>query len=257
MNIEITAPTSLIDTSPETAYFWGRVVGDGTIATNQIRVRASDETAAHRLATIAGAEQTREPSNENEQKQNEITHQIREREYLHDTSITRRENEYIVTVTGDIASEATSIFGLPIPMGTFEESVSDTVSTAEDDSSISIPDSAYNFTELTEHTQPLLRGLFEGCGTICYKQSAGAVGLSFVHNKQVLERVDNLLADLPVPTPTSDPAPASSNGHWFSLDDDAAPAVGRQLYANTDSTGLFAPGRRRKLLGCLDRIDDE
>jgi hypothetical protein len=260
MSLEITAPASLLDPSPETAYFWGRVVGDGAIADDRVRIRTSDETAAHRLAAIAEAEQTRQVSDDTERKQEGITHNIREREYLHDTSITRRENEYMVTVTGNITAEAASRLGLPIPMGTFEQPVSDESSDAQSNTESDITTTShphYDFGELTEHTQPLLRGLFEGCGTICYKQSAGAVGLSFVHTKQILERIDDLLKKLSVPAPTSDPAPASSSGYWFSLDDDAAPAVGRQLYADTDATGLFAPSRRRKLLGCLDRIDNE
>ncbi len=44
MSLEITAPANLLDPSPETAYFWGRVVGDGAIADNRIRIRTSDET---------------------------------------------------------------------------------------------------------------------------------------------------------------------------------------------------------------------
>ncbi|WP_182013844.1 cobalamin biosynthesis protein [Haloquadratum walsbyi] len=260
MSLEITAPANLLDPSPETAYFWGRVVGDGAIADNRIRIRTSDETAAHRLAAIAEPEQTRDGSDETEQKQDGITHHVREREYLHDTSITRRENEYMVTVTGDITADAASKLGLPTPMGAFEKVESDEPSNATSNAETDITTTShpdYDFADLTEYTQPLLRGLFEGCGTICYKQSAGAVGLSFVHDKRILERINDLLGNLSVPTPTSDPAPASGSGHWFSLDDDAAPAVGRQLYADTDSTGLFAPSRRRKLLGCLDRIDNE
>ena len=89
MSVETGTPSDLLEAHPETAYFWGRVVGDGDLSESSVTVRASDENAARRLAAIAGAER--------------VDHRILEREYAHDTAITRTEDEYTVQVFGDLA----------------------------------------------------------------------------------------------------------------------------------------------------------
>lgn len=223
MSIETGTPADLLADHPETAYFWGRVMGDGDVTEACVRVRTSDETAARRLAAIAGAEQ--------------VDHRITRREYAHDTSITRREDEYTVQVFGDVAERAGAALGLPCggePGG-------------------------YRLDALCDHDRQLLRGLLEGCGTVCFKSSgnANAVGISFVHeDRRLLTRIRGLLEDIPVAAPTGDLAETSSGGYWFGLEDDAVPAVGPWLYEGSEASGLFAPSRRRKLERSLERAGE-
>ncbi len=218
MSLSIGKPDDMLAAHPETAYFWGRVAGDGDLESDCVTVRTNDETAARRLAAVAGAEQ--------------VDRRILEREYAHDTSITRTEDEYAVQVFGDLADRAGAALGLPVdgePGG-------------------------YRFGAFADHDRQLLRGLLEGCGTVCFKSDDGAVGVSFVHeDRRLLETVQSLLDDAPVDAPYGDPAETSS-GHWFGVDDDAVPDLGPWLYDGSEDTGLFAPSRRRKLRRSLDRI---
>jgi len=221
MSIETGTPTDLLARHPETAYFWGRVVGDGEVTADCVTVRAGDETAARRLAAIAGAEQ--------------VDRRIREREYAHDTSLTRTEEEYTVRVFGGLGERASASLGLPLggqPGGD-------------------------RLDVFADQRRQLLRGLIEGCGTVCFKSSAGTVGVSFVHDdRRLMERVESLLGDLPVEAPSGDVVETSSGGYWFGLADDAVPTVGPWLYRGSGDTGLFSPSRRRKLRRSLDRAAD-
>jgi len=220
MSIEIGTPDDMLISHPETAYFWGRVAGDGELHADRISVRTNDETAARRLAAIAGAER--------------IDHRILEREYAHDTTITRSEDAYTVEIAGDLAERASDALGIP-----FANESGD-----------------YEFDAVSDNPRQLLRGLLEGCGTVCYKSSEDVVGISFVHDdERLLERIDTLLDGLSVPTPTGDRSETSSGGYWFGIDDEAAPAVGRLLYEGSESTGLFAPSRRRKLVKSLEQAE--
>jgi hypothetical protein len=220
VSIETGTPADMLESHPETAYFWGRVVGDGELTSDCVTVRAGHETAARRLAAIAGAEQ--------------VDHRIVEREYAHDTSVTRTSDEYTVQVFGPLAARAGAALGLPI----------------DGDAG------GYRLDALADHDRQLLRGLLEGCGTICFKSDAGAVGLSFVHeDRAVLERIDRLLAALPVDAPTAAIGETSSGGYWFSVDDAAVPAVGPWLYEGSETSGLFDPERRRKLTRSLEQAD--
>lgn len=218
MSIETGAPGDMLAAHPETAYFWGRVVGDGDCSEGCVTVRTTDETAARRLATIAGAERA--------------DHRLVERPYAHDTSITRREDEYTVQVIGPLAERASGALGLPF-----------------DGES-----GGYRFDAFGDYDRQLLRGLAEGCGTVCFKSDAGAVGLSFVHaDERLLRTIQSLLDRVPVDAPYGDCSETSS-GHWFGVDDDAVPAVGDWLYEGSESTGLFAPSRRRKLRKSIERV---
>ena len=221
MSVETGAPRTLLDAHPETAYFWGRVVGDGEVTRDGVTVRTTDETAADRLAAIAGADG--------------IDHRIVEREYAHDTSVTRSEDTYTVQALGGVGDRAAAALGLPF----------------EGDAG------GYRLDALADHDRQLLRGLLEGCGTVCFKRSSGTVGLSFVHeDRRLLERVRTLLDRLPVDAPTDDLAETSSGGHWFGVDDDAVPTVGPWLYEGSEGSGLFAPSRRRKLTRSLEQAED-
>jgi hypothetical protein len=218
MSIETGPPGDMLAAHPETAYFWGRVAGDGACGQNCVTVRTTDETAARRLASVAGAERTDQ--------------RIVERPYAHDTSITRQEEEYTVQVVGPLAERASGALGLP-----FEGEAG-----------------GYRLDPLADYDRQLLRGLVEGCGTVCFKSDDDAVGISFVHeNRGLLRTVQSLLDDTPVAAPYDDLSDASS-GYWFGLDDDAVPAVGEWLYEGSESSGLFAPSRRRKLRKSLERI---
>ncbi len=221
MSIETGTPTDLLERHPETAYFWGRVVGDGEVTADCVTVRTTDETAARRLAAIAGADQ--------------VDHRIREREYAHDTAVTRTEDEYTVQVVGTVGERASASLGLPLgdqPGG-------------------------YRLDVFDGQRRQLLRGLVESCGTVCFKSSSGTVGVSFVAGqRRLLERVRGLLSDVPVSAPTGDLAETSSGGYWFGLDDGAVPVVGPWLYEGSEATGLFAPSRRRKLRRSLEKAEE-
>ena len=220
MSVETGVPSNLLDAHPETAYFWGRVIGDGEVTADGVTVRTTDETAAERLAAIAGADR--------------IDHRIVAREYAHDTSVTRREDDYTVQVHGPVGDRAAAALGLP-----FEGAPG-----------------GYRLDVLAAHDRQLLRGLLEGCGTVCFKSDAGAVGVSFVHDdRALLETIRRLLEDLPVAAPYGELSATSSGGHWFGLEDDVVPRVGEWLYEGSENSGLFAPSRRRKLWRSIGRAE--
>ncbi len=211
-------PSGLLASHPDTAYFWGHVAGAGEINRDSLAVVAADEACAERLAAIAGG--------------GTVDHDRIERPYAHDTDLTKAEDEYTVTVSGAVAAQGSAVFGLPIG----------------DD------DGGYRFDALSDHRRQLLRGLLESCGTVCFKSSAGVVGVSFVHDdRALLETVDRLLAACPVDAPTGEISETSSGGHWFGIDDAAAGAFGEWVYDGSDGRDLFAPTRRRKLEQSLER----
>ena len=213
-----TAPSGLLASHPDTAYFWGHVAGAGDVDRERLTVETTDGTCAERLAAIAGG--------------GEIDHDRIDRPYAHDTDLTKAEDEYTVTVSGGVAAQGSAAFGLP----TGEER------------------GGYRFDALSEHRRQLLRGLLESCGTVCFKSSAGVVGISFVHDdRALLETVDQLLEACPVDAPTGEISATSSGGYWFGIDDDAAGAFGEWVYDGSDDRDLFAPTRRRKLEQSLER----
>lgn len=223
----------LLAGSPKTAYFWGHVAGAGTVSGDGIEVTTSDERAAEVLAAIAGAET------------GALEHDTSTREYAHDASITRREDEYTVTIEAD---EEGRLFGRSSTLGFPVDGRGN-----------------YGFTAFGRHDRELLRGLLEGCGTVCFKSSSGTVGISFVHDdRALLQTVEDLIAACPVAAPTGDLGETSSGGYWFGVDDDAAADFGTWLYEGCAETGLFAPSRRRKLRRSLeeaaaygDELDDD
>ena len=224
MSIETNTPTDLLDSHPETAYFWGRVIGDGEVTADGVTVRANDEIAAGRLASIAGAE--------------DVEHGVETREYAHDTSITRSEETYTVRIHGPIGERAAASLGLPF----------------EGDSG------GYRLNTLAEYDRQLLRGILEGCGTVCFKSSSGTVGISFVaDDRKLLEQIGELLVSADVDAPHGDISETSSGGYWFGIDDEAAPGVGEWVYKGTetgDEPELFAPSRRGKLRRSIEEADE-
>jgi hypothetical protein len=219
VSVEVTVPDSLLANHPETAYFWGHVAGAGDLTATSVTIETTDETAAERLVAVAGG--------------GSAEHAIAEREYAHDTSITRREDEYTVQVFGDVAERAAAAFGLPLDGEA----------------------GGYRFSAFAGNERQLLRGLLETCGTVCFKSSSGTVGISFVHEDQrLLETIQSLLSDLPVDAPCGEVSEASS-GYYFSVADSAAGDVGPYLYELTDDSGLFAPSRRRKLRRSLEQAE--
>ncbi len=169
----------------------------------------SDERSAETLSAIAGGDVARETTS---------------REYAHDTSITRTAEEYTLTLDGDRGSEE-GLFGRSTTAGLPVDGRGN-----------------YRFGAFSSHDRELLRGLLEGCGTVCFKSSQGTVGISFVHDdRDLLETVRDLLGDCPVDPPLGDLSETSSGGYWFGVDDDAAPELGRWLYDDCEETGLYAP----------------
>ncbi|WP_415383552.1 cobalamin biosynthesis protein [Halosimplex sp. TS25] len=209
----------LLAATPATAYFWGRVAGDGELVADCVTVRAGDEQAADALATVAGA--------------NRPDRRVAARESAHDASIVRFEDEYELQVMGAPAERASAALGLPLdgrPGG-------------------------YRFDAFDDYRAPLVRGLLEACGTVCFRESAGSVGVSFVHDdERLLETVRTLLGAAEPHAPTDDLAETSSGGYWFGLADGADTAgFADWVYAGSGDSGLYAADRRRKLRRSVER----
>jgi hypothetical protein len=211
----------LLTSTPATAYFWGRVAGDGELIQDCVTVRTADETSADALAAIAGAGRT------------DHDHRIAARESPHDASIVRFEDEYKLQVFGVLADRASAALGLPIdgqPGG-------------------------YRFDTFSEHRPQLVRGLLEACGTVCFCESSGSVGISFVHDDEALLRTVQSLLDAADPyVPADDLSETSSGGYWFGLGDDTDTATfARWVYAGSDGSGLYSAERRQKLRRSIER----
>ncbi|ELY69982.1 hypothetical protein [Natrinema versiforme] len=222
---EIEVPADPLAGHAATAYFWGHVAGSGDVSDDGIEVVANDEASAQVLAAVAGGD---------------LEHETTTRDYAHDTSITRTEDEYTLTIDGDESGllGRSGALGLPVDGR-----------------------GNYRFGAFSEYDRELLRGLLEGCGTVCFKSSSGTVGISFVHDDEdLLAFAQELIDECPVEAPYDDLSETSSGGYWFGVDDDAAPDFGTWLYENCEETGLFAPSRRRKLERSLEQAtayDDE
>lgn len=215
-------PPDLLAGHPATAYFWGHVAASGTVTADGIEVVTNDEASAATLAAIAGGESA------------DLDRETVSREYAHDASITRIEDEYAVSIDGSVCDGPSGSLGMPVDGR-----------------------GHYRFAAFAAHDRALLRGLLEGCGTVCYKSSSDIVGISFVHDdRKVLETVDDALAACPVDAPTGEIAETSSGGYWFGLSDAAAPDFGRWVYGESEATGLYAPSRRRKLRRSLERAEN-
>jgi len=211
----------LLAATPATAYFWGRVAGHGDLTDGCVTVRAGDETAADALAAVAGARRT------------DADHRVAERESAHDASIVRYEDEYELQVLGAAADRASAALGLPIdgqPGG-------------------------YRLDALDGHRAQLIRGVLEACGTVCFRESAGTVGISFVHDDEALLRTVRSQLDAAEPTvPTDDLAESSSGGFWFGLADEADVAgFADWVYDGSAATGLYSADRRQKLRRSVER----
>ena len=211
----------LLATTPSTAYFWGRVAGDGDLTRDCVTVRTGDGTAADALAAVAGADRTAHE------------HRVAARESAHDASVVRFEDEYEVRVFGAPAERGGAALGLPVdgrPGG-------------------------YRFDAFADHRPQLVRGLLEACGTVCFRESSASVGVSFVHDDDALLRtVRSLLAAAEPHVPTGDLSDTSSGGHWVGLADDAdVRAFARWVYAGSEGSGLYSAARRRKLRRSVER----
>jgi len=212
----------LLSATAETAYFWGRVAADGKLAEETVTVRASDEHAADALAAIAGADK--------------IDHSVDAHTSTHDASIVRYEDEFELRVFGAPAQRASAALGLPLD---------------------GVP-GGYRFDVFSDHRAPLIRGILEACGTICFRESTDSVGISFVHDdEQFLETVRSILADIDPHVPTRALEDSSSGGYWFGLGDDAeVDRFAEWLYADSDESGLYATERRQKLKRSVERATD-
>ncbi|MEF8856933.1 MAG: cobalamin biosynthesis protein [Haloplanus sp.] len=211
----------LLAATPATAYFWGRVAGDGELTRDCVTVRTADQTAADALAAIAGTART------------DSDHRIDAHESAHDASIVRFEDEYEIQVFGTPAERASAALGLPIdgqPGG-------------------------YRFDTFSAYRPQLVRGLLEACGTVCFRESSESVGVSFVHDDGALLRtVRSLLAAAEPHVPTDDPSETSADGYWFGLAEGAdTAAFVRWMYDDSDGSGLYSAERRQKLRRSVER----
>lgn len=216
----------LIAATPATAYFWGRVAGDGDLEEGCVTVRSGDETAADALAAVAGADRR------DHDVEARGDHDVEARQSAHDASIVRFEDQYELQVFGPPAERAGAALGLPLdgqPGG-------------------------YRFGAFSEHRAQLVRGLLEACGTVCFQESSGSVGVSFVHDERLLKTVQSLLSDAEPRLPTDDLRESSSGGYWFGLAERAdTEAFARWVYDGSETSGLYADGRRRKLRRSVER----
>jgi hypothetical protein len=210
----------LLAADPRTAYFWGRVAGDGELTGGRVAVRTRDRHAAEALAAVAGADAG-------------YDRRSRTRESAHDASVVRHEEAFELTVVGAPAERAAAALGLPIdgePGG-------------------------YRFGAFTDHRPQLLRGLLEACGTVCFRESAGRVGVSFVHDdERLLRTVRSELAAVEPHAPAGELSESSSGGYWFGLADGADVAgLAAWLYDGSEESGLYSGDRRRKLRRSVER----
>jgi hypothetical protein len=210
-------PDDMLARHPETAYFWGHVAGNGRVTERSVEIEVGDEDAARRLSAIAGG--------------GTVDHRIAEREFAHDTAVTRQTDEYTVQIIDPtLAANAAAALGLPVgsdPGG-------------------------YRFDALCDHRRELLRGLVESCGVVCFRESSAAVGVSFVHDDdRLLARIRTLLDAAGFDS--DEPQPSSSGGHWFGVADGDTAAFAEWVYEGSDETGLFATSRRRKTLRSVER----
>jgi len=216
----VDAPDGLLSRHPETAYFWGHVAGNGRVTTRSIEIETTAEDTAARLSAIAGG--------------GTVDHRIAERDFAHDTAITRRADAYTVQlIDPSLAANAAGALGLPVgsdPGG-------------------------YRFDVFDAHRRQLLRGLLESCGVVCFRESANAVGISFVHDdERLVSRIRRLLAAVDIDT--GEPQAASSGGYWFGIADDDTAAFAEWVYEGATDTGLFSPDRRQKTLRSVERAAD-
>ncbi|MFO7832594.1 MAG: cobalamin biosynthesis protein [Halohasta sp.] len=217
--MSLAAPDDLLAGHPSTAYLWGRVAGNGEVDRDRLTVTTNDEASAETISEIVDGE---------------VDHDRNTREYAHNTDISKTEDEYTVEVTSDDLFGMSGSLGLPVDGR-----------------------GNYRFSAFADYRRDLLRGILEGCGTICFKSSSGTVGVSFVHDDaELLELVQQLIDDCPVDASYGDLSATSSGGYWFGVDDDVAADFGMWLYEGTEETGLFAPSRRRKLVQSLDQATD-
>jgi hypothetical protein len=211
----------LLAATPATAYFWGRVAGDGDLTRDCVTVRAGDGTAAEARAAVAGADRSARD------------HRVAARESAHDASVVRFEDEYELQVFGAPAERAAAALGLPFdgqPGG-------------------------YRFGAFEDYCPQLVRGLLESCGTVCFRESSASVGVSFVHDDESLLRsVRSLLTGADPPVQTEDLSETSAGGYWFGLAEDAdAAAFAAWAYDGSDASGLYSADRRRKLRRSVER----
>ncbi|WP_241686090.1 cobalamin biosynthesis protein [Halorubrum amylolyticum] len=226
------APDDLLAASPQAAYLWGRVAADGAVDGDAVRVRVGGAPAAERVAALFGARDV--------DREREVT----ERAYAHDTDVTRTSDEYVVAAETPAARRGAAAFGLPTGGEASGRGASDGGASG-----------GYRFSALDDHRRQLLRGIVEGCGTVCYKSEANAVGISVVHDDEaLLATVRRHLDAAPVDAPYGDLNESSSGGYWFGVADDAGPALGEWLYEGSAASGLFAPLRRRKTLRSVERV---
>ncbi|MDG5760314.1 cobalamin biosynthesis protein [Natronococcus sp. A-GB1] len=229
--LEIEVPADPLAGHPASAYFWGHVAGSGAVSDSNIEVTTNDERSARVLAAVAGGD---------------LEHETTSREYAHDAAITRTEDEYTLSIEDDEEENGegqedgtrgllgrSNVLGLPVGGR-----------------------GNYRFSAFSSHDRELLRGLLEGCGTICFKSKSGTVGISFVHNdRDLLELTRELITGCPIEASVDDLSETSSGGYWFGIDDADAPAFGTWLYEDCEETGLYAPSRRRKLERSLEQAE--
>lgn len=218
-------PADLLTAHPATAYLWGQVAAAGSLDADGLSVTAGDEATVERLRAVLGATPEADGA--------AVDHETAARSFAHDAAVTRYEDEYVLRVPApDLAARASAAFGLP-----------------RGDAA-----GGYRLGALAAHDRPLLRGLFDGCGVVCFRESAASVGVSFVHDdRALLERTRRLLSDA-APGFESDPvADASDGGGWFGVADDEAAAFVEWVYDGSDASGLYAPDRRTKARRSVER----
>ena len=217
MSVVDAVPDDLLARHSETAYFWGHVAGNGRVTDTSVAVETVDEVAARRLSAIAGG--------------GTVDHRIADRDFAHDAAVTRREDEYTLRlIDPSLATNAAAALGLPVgsdPGG-------------------------YRFDAFRDHRRQLLRGLVESCGVVCFRESANAVGVSFVHDdERLLSRVRRLLDAEGFGS--ADPQASSSGGYWFGVADGDTAGFAEWVYEGSSESGLFSPDRRRKTLRSVER----
>lgn len=106
--------------------------------------------------------------------------------------------------------------------------------------------------EASRREQPHLeRGIFEGCGTLCYKKSTRGIEISFASFQR--DWLEVLRWEIQKHHPCREIRQTERGSHWFSIEEEACRRYAGRLYG--DPTAPHSPSRRRKLLQVLGALN--
>ncbi|HZR47819.1 MAG TPA: hypothetical protein VFA47_14005 [Candidatus Manganitrophaceae bacterium] len=97
----------------------------------------------------------------------------------------------------------------------------------------------------------LERGIFEGCGTLCYKKSTRGIEISFTSFER--DWLETLRREIEKHHPCLPIRQTERGKYWFSIEEEAARRYADRLYGNPAAP--HSPSRKRKLLQVLRALE--